>query len=46
MKLNNEDDKKIGNIIMSALDEIEKVSKTGDRVVGLRSGFRDLDYKT
>jgi len=36
----------IRQIVLSALDTIEKTSKIKGNVTGVASGFRDLDYKT
>lgn len=36
----------IGEIVMQALDNIEKASKTDGNVTGIPTGFTELDYKT
>ena len=46
MKVNDENDRKIGNIIGDVINDIEKISKAKGAVTGISTGFRELDYKT
>lgn len=45
-KRNTGDFVPIRDVVLNALDKIEKASKTSGNVTGLPTGFLDLDYKT
>ncbi len=45
-KRNTGDHVPIRDVVISALEKIEKASKTSGSVTGIPSGFLDLDYKT